>query len=120
MPIICYDLRFPAWCRNTRNKYDTLIAVANWPKSRSKVWSTLLSARAIENQAYVCASNRIGNDDCGIAYAESSAIYDFKGNEISRIIGNTHYAELNYEQLSKFREKFPAWRDADEFNFCGL
>ena len=29
--LVCYDLRFPVWSRNTSNEYDLLIYVANWP-----------------------------------------------------------------------------------------
>jgi predicted amidohydrolase len=39
-PLICYDLRFPVWARNTEN-YDLLIYVANWPVARIKAWDTL-------------------------------------------------------------------------------
>ena len=60
-PQICYDLRFPVWSRN-RNDYDLLLYVANWPERRVHAWKTLLTARAIENQCYVAAVNRIGND----------------------------------------------------------
>ncbi|MEM8846266.1 MAG: nitrilase-related carbon-nitrogen hydrolase, partial [Bacteroidota bacterium] len=50
-PLICYDLRFPIWARNT-DDYDVLIYVANWPKPRISAWDALLKARAIENMAY--------------------------------------------------------------------
>ena len=58
--IICYDLRFPVFCRNRRNEYDVLVVVANWPEARQKTWLRLLSARAIENCCYVCGVNRRG------------------------------------------------------------
>jgi omega-amidase len=62
-PLICYDLRFPVWARNTKEaSYDVLIYVANWPERRSYPWKTLLLARAIENQSYVIGSNRVGVD----------------------------------------------------------
>ena len=60
--LVCYDLRFPVWSRNVDNEYDLLIYVANWPSSRRLVWDTLLRARALENQCYVCGVNRIGTD----------------------------------------------------------
>ena len=74
--LICYDLRFPVWSRNVINEYDLLIFVANWPASRSRAWDTLLCARAIENQSYVCGVNRIGNDAMGISYNGGSALYN--------------------------------------------
>ena len=61
---VCYDLRFPVFSRN-HGDYDLAIYVANWPQGRQKVWDTLLSARAIENQAYVVGVNRVGSDANG-------------------------------------------------------
>ena len=46
-PFICYDLRFPAWMRNSGSPYDLAIVTANWPASREVQWQTLLRARAI-------------------------------------------------------------------------
>ena len=60
--LVCYDLRFPVWSRNVGNEYDLLIYVANWPIPRRLVWDTLLRARALENQCYVCGVNRVGTD----------------------------------------------------------
>ncbi|HBK70487.1 MAG TPA: amidohydrolase, partial [Flavobacteriaceae bacterium] len=73
-PMICYDLRFPVWSRNT-DDYNLLIYVANWPKPRITAWSTLLKARAIENMSYVVGVNRIGADDNGHEYSGNSAAY---------------------------------------------
>lgn len=56
LPLVCYDLRFPVWSRN-RNDYDLALYVANWPAPRSLHWQALLTARAIENQAYVVGCN---------------------------------------------------------------
>lgn len=115
--VVCYDIRFPAWCRNRDNEYDALIAVANWPEVRTGAWRALIPARAIENEAYVCAVNCTGVDNKGFAYDGSSAVYDFKGRNISvRPEGKgLVYATLSREKLDAFREKFPAWRDADRF-----
>ena len=60
-PLICYDLRFPVWARNTE-AYDLLLYVANWPAKRSFAWQSLLVARAIENQSFVVGVNRVGED----------------------------------------------------------
>src|SRR5687767_12279652 len=65
MPIICYDLRFPVWCRNNLD-YDLMIIVANWPSARIHHWDALIRARAIENQSYIAAVNRIGIDGNGL------------------------------------------------------
>jgi predicted amidohydrolase len=116
-PYVCYDLRFPVWMRN-RNDYDLMIVSANWPESRRSVWNTLLKARAIENQCYVAGSNRIGTDGEGIKYCGDSVIINPKG-EISASADENRECiittKLSMSELSEFRSKFPAWKDADDF-----
>lgn len=115
--IACYDIRFPIWCRNCNNEYDLLIAVANWPKVRINAWETLLKARAIENEAYVCGVNCSGTDSKNFEYDGSSDAIDFKGKSVTVSVdgSNIIYATLSRERLDKFREKFPVWRDADSY-----
>ena len=115
--IVCYDLRFPVFCRNVNNNYDVLLVVANWPKVRLNAWKTLLQARAIENECYVCGVNRCGTDPKGLEYAQgASLIIDFKGKTIGeRGISPIIEADLSPADLERFRTKFPAWRDADAF-----
>ena len=115
--VVCYDLRFPVWCRNVNNEYDLLIVVANWPTVRSDVWQTLLKARALENLSYVCGVNCIGEDFQGNIYNGESMVFDFKGKDVSVRPSDTNllYAVLNKEKLINFRNKFPAWQDADNF-----
>lgn len=116
--IICYDLRFPVWIRNVDNAYDLMICAANWPESRNAVWETLLKARALENQAYVCGVNRVGKDGNGLKHKGNSLLINFLGEVISeympeKVIVNTY--SINKEQLDEFRRKFPSWKDADKF-----
>jgi omega-amidase len=114
---ICYDLRFPVWCRN-QDEYDILVVVANWPASRKDVWDTLLRARAIENQCYVLGVNRIGVDGNNISYHGDSSVIDPKGSRINETaLGKEKliYTELSYSFLTDFRNKFPVLRDADTF-----
>ena len=115
--MVCYDLRFPVFCRNVNNNYDLLVVIANWPKSREKVWRTLLTARAMENECYVCGVNRCGTDPAGVEYPEgSSLVIDFKGKVVAqRMTSPVITAHLSPALLAQFREKFPAWRDADSF-----
>ena len=82
-PLICYDLRFPVWSRNTNN-YDLLLFMANWPIARIDAWDTLLKARAIENMSYCIGVNRIGEDANGYQYNGHTTAYDFLGEEITR------------------------------------
>lgn len=114
---VCYDLRFPVWCRQRKDLYDIMIFVANWPKSRISAWRKLIDARAIENLAYVAAVDCAGSDPVGIEYDGCSAVIDFKGKDIS---DNSQrkgliYATLSKEKLESFRSKFPAHLDADPF-----
>jgi omega-amidase len=118
MPVICYDLRFPVWMRN-RDDYDLILCIANWPESRREAWNTLLKARAIENQCFVAGVNRIGNDQAGNKYAGESIILDARGNTIAvlRSYSEGHAtADISLSSLQNFRNEFPAWRDADDFN----
>lgn len=116
--IVCYDIRFPVWCRNRGNEYDLLIAVANWPEVRVDAWNKLLYARAIENEAYVCGVDCQGTDPHGFKYDGSSMALDFKGKDITvrGCESGLLYATLSMDKLQAFREKFPAWKDADNFS----
>ena len=114
--IVCYDIRFPVWCRNVDNQYDALIAVANWPEVRVGAWRALVPARAIENEAYVIGVNRTGDDPTN-HYAGDSAVIDFKGTPLCEADASEGLftAVLDREALDRFRTKFPVWRDADDF-----
>lgn len=115
-PFICYDLRFPIWCRNLGPAYDLALFVANWPARRSAHWRKLLVARAIENQCYVIGVNRVGKDGNGHAYDGGSAVIDPRG-DLQFDAGNTvaaHTARLSYSNLRSYRDTFPAWKDADD------
>ncbi len=117
-PLICYDLRFPVWSRNT-HQTDLYIYVANWPEVRQKPWSNLLVARAIENVSYVVGINRVGMDGTDKSYSGNSAIIDFKGDEISNFTPHKNEIqihELIQQDLLDFRLKFPALEDGDGFN----
>ncbi len=115
-PMICYDLRFPVWSRS-RGDYDLLLYVANWPQRRALAWSTLLRARAIENQGYVVGVNRIGKDGNGTIYAGDSVAVDFLGQPLSSEGGGDRVetAVLDLESLRAYRDSFPVHLDADRF-----
>ena len=125
-PLVCYDLRFPAWSRNINwsqhfernHQYEVLIYVANWPERRSHAWKSLLVAIAIENQCYVIGVNRIGTDGNDIAYSGDSMIISPQGEIISKTKSNEESIEtieLNLKDLLDYRISFPANYDADEF-----
>lgn len=117
--LVCYDLRFPVWSRNVDNEYDLLIYVANWPVPRRKVWDVLLQARALENISYVCGVNRIGMDNRKLPHSGGSVIYSPKGELLAAVPDNEEgvaTAVLELSALREFRQKFPAWKDADSFS----
>ncbi|MEO6902318.1 MAG: amidohydrolase [Bacteroidia bacterium] len=118
-PLICYDLRFPVWSRNSKdNPYDLLIYIANWPQRRSLAWNTLLVARAIENQCYVMGVNRVGMDGNAIEHVGGSAVITAAGELISSITSGEESEiniTLNYSALIEFRKIFPALADSDCF-----
>ncbi len=123
LPLICYDLRFPVWSKNTYDPhnghaYDCLIYIANWPARRIYAWDQLLIARAIENQAYVIGVNRTGDDGNGIPHNGHSTIIDPKGKVIFKDTSAktlVHNEILSGDLLKQFREKFQVGRDWDFF-----
>jgi omega-amidase len=115
-PLICYDLRFPVWSRGI-NEYDLLLYVANWPAPRRSAWRTLLPARAVENLCYSAGVNRIGVDGNAVPYAGDSMVTDYLGN-IQGDAGDRQEAlnvTLSLDKLNAYRDKFPAWKDADSY-----
>lgn len=118
LPLVCYDLRFPLWCRYTpQQPYDLLLFVANWPAARTGHWTALLKARAIENLAWVAGVNRVGTDGNGLDYDGHSMIVSPQGEEVLQAgaAAGSYQASITMEALHSWREKFPAWMDADPF-----
>lgn len=124
--LVCYDLRFPVWSRQSPPpsgevgrgpEYDVLIYVANWPERRVHAWTTLLRARAIENQCYVIGVNRTGEDGNKIHYTGESMAIDPMGEILyhKKDEDDVFTVTLDRSHLEKVREKFPFWKDADGF-----
>ena len=111
---ICYDLRFPEPFRSLAARGAEVVFVpANWPVRRISAWSTLLAARAIENQMAVYGANRVGRDGAGLDYPGASAIHDAFGDAIATgdateglVVG-----DLDLGALRAWRERFPALKD---------
>ncbi|TXD52447.1 MULTISPECIES: nitrilase family protein [unclassified Polaribacter] len=116
-PLICYDLRFPVWARNTEN-YDILIFMANWPVTRIKAWETLLKARAIENMSYVIGVNRTGIDKNNYEYSGNSLVVDYLGEELSSLqkseVGIVT-ATISKANQNEIRKKLGFLNDQDAF-----
>ena len=119
---ICYDLRFPVWCRQQstemESEYDLLMYVANWPEKRNHAWKTLLCARAIENQCFVVGVNRVGNDGRNIYHSGDSLVIDPLGQVLYHKTDEEDICTitLQKEEVSKARLQFPFWKDADLFS----
>lgn len=116
-PFICYDLRFPVWTRNYGNEYHAAVFIANWPEKRSFHWKTLLSARAIENQAYIIGVNRVGEDGHGIPHSGDSTVCDPAGQAVINLTGEEEIRTITLSSsfLEEYRRSFPVWMDADSW-----
>ncbi|PHS67428.1 MAG: amidohydrolase [Flavobacterium sp.] len=116
-PLICYDLRFPVWARNTQN-YDVLLYVANWPERRITAWDALLKARAIENMTYCIGVNRIGEDGNVHKYSGHSAVYNVLGEQISTLNFEEEFTEtitLQEKHIESNRKHLQFLNDRDDF-----
>ncbi|GJM34919.1 MAG: nitrilase family protein [Saprospiraceae bacterium] len=118
-PLICYDLRFPVWSRNT-NHYDLLLYVANWPGVRRHAWKSLLTARAIENQTYTIGLNRVGQDANGLEYAGDSTVINYAGDVLVQLAEHegVYTAHLSYSKQQTFRKKLAFLADQDKFDIA--
>ncbi len=120
-PLICYDLRFPVWAKNTWKadvyEYDLLIFLANWPEARRQVWKSLLNARAIENLAYCLGVNRTGADGNGLTYSGDSCLVNYRGDVLldAASAESCFTVTLTAESLHEFRSKFNVGPDWDDF-----
>ncbi len=117
-PLICYDLRFPVWSRDAEHT-DLLFYLASWPAARRMAWNRLLPARAIENLCYVAAVNRTGTDQQGYAYSGDSQVLDFMGETLLNAgdQDGVFYVSLQANKLAEFKQRFPAYLDADSFSW---
>ncbi len=121
--LVCYDLRFPVWARQTplaesnEPEYDVLVYVANWPERRNHAWKTLLQARAIENQCYVVGVNRVGHDGNNIYHSGDSMVIDPLGEVLysKKDAEDVFTITLDRDHLQSVRDKLPFLRDADDF-----
>ena len=120
-PLVCYDLRFPVWARNSVTEgafdYDILLYVANWPQARIHAWDTLLQARAMENSSFSIGVNRVGKDEKDIDYNGHSAVYDSRGVKYCFLedTEQVYTVKLEKSLIEKYRDKFPSFLDADDF-----
>ncbi|RMF27217.1 MAG: amidohydrolase, partial [Bacteroidetes bacterium] len=116
LPLICYDLRFPVWSRNTKD-YDLLLYVANWPIMRAQAWKQLLIARAIENLCYTAGVNRVGRDGKDIPYSGDTMLVDYAGQVQYHLCmqEGTQTLLLSKPEQEAFRQKLAFLQDRDRF-----
>jgi omega-amidase len=116
-PMICYDIRFPVFCRN-QNEYDLLIFLSSWPSKRIKAWDTLLQARAIENQAYTAGVNRVGKDENDFEFPGHSSFFDGMGNSLLELRQEKDIVKtvvISKEKLMLQRRQLQFLNDQDNF-----
>lgn len=114
--LICYDLRFPVWIRN-RGDYDAILHVSSWPSVRRAPYDALVRARAIENQCWFAAVNRVGTDP-SLEYSGGSVLVDPYGAVAASCNDNAQQVcvgEIDMDKLNEFRQRFPVLNDADNF-----
>lgn len=111
--VICYDIRFPEWVRvHTLAGAEILFIPAEWPIQRIDHWQTLLRARAIENQCFIVACNRVGND-LNNTFGGHSQVIGPWGEIIAEASTEEEilYATLDLAQVNKIRETIPVFED---------
>jgi omega-amidase len=116
-PMICYDIRFPVFCRN-QNEYDLLIFLSSWPSKRIKAWDTLLQARAIENQAYTAGVNRVGKDENDFEFPGHSSFFDGMGDSLLELRHEKNIVKtvvISKEKLMLQRRQLQFLNDQDNF-----
>lgn len=120
-PLVCYDLRFPVFSRNTED-YDLLLYVASWPKPRINAWDILIRARAVENMCYTIGVNRNGLDNNNFEYVGHSQVVDFLGNYVLEPQETEGFfvVELSKEKMFETRNKLGFLNDRDSFELKDL
>jgi omega-amidase len=115
-PLVCYDLRFPVFSRNSEG-YDLLLYVANWPEVRTFAWDALLKARAIENLSYTIGVNRVGQDSDGHDYSGHTQVLNALGEYVlePQVNDGVFIVELDKDALEATRSKFAFLDDRDNF-----
>lgn len=118
-PQVCFDIRFPELLRKQTFKGAQMALVcAQWPQSRADHWISLLKARAIENQIYVLACNRLGEKD-GLVFGGQSCVINPWG-EVEFIMkgkNQTALFDLNLNNIKRIRKTFPFLNEAQKKYF---
>ena len=117
--LTCYDLRFPEISRSlVLGGADALVLCSAWPFPRLIHWNTLVRARAIENQVYFIAANRVGSDG-SITFCGSSRIIDPYGVILSSASENYESfisGNINIQTIKKVRKYIPVFSHRTEID----
>lgn len=110
---ICYDLRFPEMFRcYALGGVELVVIHAEWPHPRLAHWQVLLKARAIENQMYVVACNRVGMSKDTSFFGHSCVVDPWSemvceaGEEEALIT-----ADIDMDKVNQVRRKIPVLMD---------
>lgn len=109
---VCYDLRFAPLYYQRAPQVEVELVVASWPQARREHWLTLARARAIENQTYVVAVNRVGEGG-GLTYSGDSRIFDPQGNALAKANNEATILTATLDPATVFatRKAFPVFND---------
>ena len=112
-PFICYDLRFADVFWQAGPDTDVFLVPANWPSARRHHWTTLLQARAIENQAYVVGCNRVGVAADGTEHAGDSRVVSPMGELLATASGveTIVLADVDPAEVKATRDRLPFLAD---------
>jgi predicted amidohydrolase len=107
-PFVCYDLRFADVFWESAAATDVYVVSANWPETRRRHWTSLLAARAIENQAYVVGCNRVGTGG-KLTYVGDSAVLSPMGDVLASAaeVEATLVVDVDPARVAEVRERFP-------------
>lgn len=111
--VICYDLRFPEWIRtHVLDGVKIMFIPAEWPKQRIDHWRLLIQARAIENQCYVVAVNRVGKDPNNEFNGHSMVVSPWGELLLcDRSVEGIFYVELDLSEVERVRKTMPIFQD---------
>jgi len=111
--VICYDLRFPEWFRiHSLAGAKVIFLPAQWPAARIDHWKILLQARAIENQCFIVAVNRVGEDPNNSFNGNSIVIAPW--GEILWVGADEEtigLVDINIEEVDEVRQRIPVFKD---------
>ena len=111
--VICYDLRFPEWFRiHSLAGAKVIFVPAQWPAARIDHWKILLQARAIENQCFIVAVNRVGEDPNNSFNGNSIVIAPW--GEILWVGADEEtigLVDINIEEVDEVRQRIPVFKD---------